>query len=188
MNWKRGYPLLLVLFLAVAGLNACATIPTGPSVMVLPGQGKPFEAFQADDVVCRQWARQQIGAEPADNINRNLAAGAVLGTLAGAALGAAIGSGSGDAGTGAAIGAASGLIGGTAVASGPAYESGYQLQRRYDHAYQQCMYSKGNEIPGFSRPSRRSAPPPPPPPPGYNPGQSVPPPSGSYPPQPSPRY
>lgn len=42
-------------------LTACATVPTGPSVMVLPGNGKNFEQFQADDAVCRQWAAQQTG-------------------------------------------------------------------------------------------------------------------------------
>ncbi|KRT73262.1 MAG: hypothetical protein XU13_C0015G0046, partial [Candidatus Rokubacteria bacterium CSP1-6] len=42
-------------------LTACATVPTGPSVMVLPGSGKNFEQFQADDAVCRQWAAQQTG-------------------------------------------------------------------------------------------------------------------------------
>ena len=41
-------------------LSACASAPTGPSVMVLPGAGKPFEQFQADDSLCRQWATQQI--------------------------------------------------------------------------------------------------------------------------------
>ena len=38
--------------------------------------------------------------------------------------------------------------------------SEYQLQRRYDIAYQQCMYAKGNQIPGVvragtARPMRR---------------------------------
>src|SRR5439155_608408 len=37
-------------------LGACATVPTGPSMMVLPGTGKPFDQFQADDAACRQWA------------------------------------------------------------------------------------------------------------------------------------
>jgi hypothetical protein len=176
MNWKQGF----LLFLAVVTLSACATIPTGPSVMVLPGPGKPFEVFQADDVACRQWAAQQIGTSPNDAVNQNLATGAVLGTLAGAGLGAAIGAASGNAGAGAAIGAASGLIGGTAVASGPAYGAGYVAQRRYDHAYQQCMYAKGNQIPGVARPSRPAIPPPPPPP-GYTPGPPVSPPPGAYP-------
>ncbi len=40
-------------------LAACATAPTGPSVMVLPGSEKPFEQFQADDTICRQWAARQ---------------------------------------------------------------------------------------------------------------------------------
>ena len=174
MNWKQGF----LLFLAVVTLSACATIPPGPSVMVLPGTGKPFEVFQADDAMCRQWAAQQIGMSPNDTVNQNLATGAVLGTLAGAGLGAAIGAASGGAGIGAAIGAASGLIGGTAIASGPAYGSGYASQRRYDNAYMQCMYAKGNRIPGFGQPSRRAFPPPPPPP-GYTPEPPVSPPPGA---------
>jgi hypothetical protein len=157
MNWKQGF----LLFFVVMVLNACATVPTGPSVMVWPGPGKPFEAFQSDDAICRQWAAQQIGTSPNDTVNQNLVGGAALGTLAGAGLGAAIGAASGNAGAGAAIGAASGLVGGTAMATGPAYGAGYQVQRRYDNAYLQCMYAKGNQIPG-QRPSRRSVPPPPP--------------------------
>ncbi len=159
MKWKQGF----LLFLVVMALSACATVPKGPSVMVWPGPEKPFEVFQADDAICRQWAAQQIGTSPNDTVNQNLATGAVLGTLAGAGLGAAIGAASGGAGIGAAIGAASGLIGGTAIASGPAYAAGYEAQRRYDHAYLQCMYMKGNQVPGVTRSSRRTVPPPPPP-------------------------
>ncbi len=173
MNWKHGF---LLFFVAIV-LSACATVPTGPSVMVWPGQGKPLEVFQADDASCRQWAAQQSGTSPSEAVNQNLATGAVLGTLAGAGLGAAIGAASGGAGIGAAIGAASGLIGGTAIASEPAYAAGYEVQRRYDHAYLQCMYLKGNQVPGSRRSSRQSSPPParygdpsgrpvPPPPPG----------------------
>ncbi len=54
------------------------------------------------------------------------------------------------------------------------YESA--LQRRYDNAYMQCMYAKGNNIPGVSR-SYTGTVPPPPPPPGYTS-----PPSSEYPP------
>ena len=42
--------------LAVALLSGCATVPQGPSVMVLPGSSKSFEQFQVDDAACRQWA------------------------------------------------------------------------------------------------------------------------------------
>jgi hypothetical protein len=49
----RGVLLLPIISL----LSACAAVPTGPSVMVLPGVGKPFDQFQMDDVACRQFAR-----------------------------------------------------------------------------------------------------------------------------------
>lgn len=41
-------------------LAACAS-PSGPHVMVLPGNAKTLDQFQADDVTCRQWAVQQPG-------------------------------------------------------------------------------------------------------------------------------
>ena len=172
-----------LLFFAVVALSACATIPSGPSVRVLPAPWKPFEVFQSDDAVCRQWAAQQIGTSPDEAVNQNLATGAVLGMLVGAGLGAAIGSTSGDAGIGAAIGAASGLISGTAAASGPAYAAGYEAQRRYDHAYLQCMYMKGNQVPGVTPPRRTYSPPPPSP--NFTPGSPVPPGAGPYSPPPS---
>ena len=183
MNGERA----LVLFLAVVMLGGCATMPTGPGVMVLPAPGKSFEVFQSEDLACRQWAEFQTGAPPTDTVNQNLAGGAAIGTLMGAGLGAAIGAASGNAGAGAAIGAGSGLIGGTAVASGPAYAAGWEVQRRYDIAYQQCMYAKGNQIPGLERPSRRAYWVPPPPPPGFTPGPPVPPPPGAYLPPPPPK-
>jgi len=171
MNWTRG----LLIFLALTLLGGCATMPAGPTVTAFPGHGKPFEVFQADDYACRQWALQQIGgASPSQTANQNLATGAVVGTLVGAGLGAAIGAATGNVGAGAAIGGGAGLLGGTAMASGPAYDSQYALQRRYDIAYQQCMYAKGNVIPGAA--SRRYyASPPPPPPPGYQQAPPAPP-------------
>jgi len=180
MHQRRGF-LLFLLLLAVAALSRCATMPTGPSVTVFPGPGKPFEVFQADDFDCKQWANQQIGTSPNDAANQNLALGAVLGTILGAGLGAAIGGAYGNPAAGAAIGAASGLFGGTAMASGPAYAAGAEAQRRYDIAYQQCMYAKGNQIPGAVGPYRRSVPPPPPPPPSRQPDL---PPPDAYPPVP----
>jgi hypothetical protein len=44
-------------------LAACETVPTRPSVLVLPGSGKSLEQFQVDDIACRQWAGQQTGSE-----------------------------------------------------------------------------------------------------------------------------
>ena len=137
-------------------------MPTGPTVMVMPPPGKPFEVFAAEDSACRQWAQQQIGgASPSETANQNLASGAAVGTLVGAGVGAAIGAATGNTGAGAAIGAGAGLLGGTAIASNQAYASEWQLQRQYDIAYQQCMYANGNQIPGVAhRQTQSSAPPP----------------------------
>ncbi len=171
---KWGGPVLV----AAVALSGCATIPTGPSVMVLPAPGKPFEAFQSDDSVCRQWAAQQAGGSPSDVANQNTAASAAIGTVLGAGLGAAIGAAAGNPAAGAAIGAGSGALGGTLAGVNSGYAAGWQVQRRYDAAYQQCMYAKGNQIPGVVRTSRRgySTPPPPPPPPGMAPVPFAPPP------------
>jgi len=147
---------LVMLVLIISG---CATMPTGPTVMVMPPPGKPFEQFQADDAVCRQWAAQRIGISPQEVSNQNTASGAVVGTAVGAGLGAAIGSVSGHAGSGAAIGAASGLLIGASSGANAGQAYGWRAQRQYDIAYQQCMYAKGNLIPGMrTRPARRTAP------------------------------
>ncbi len=167
MNWKLG----LLVFFTVVVLSGCATMPIGPTVSVMPSPGKPYEVFMADDGVCREWAQYQIGgASPSQTANENVASGAVVGTVIGAGLGALIGAATGNAGAGAAIGAGAGLLGGTSIGANEGAASGYQLQRRYDIAYQQCMVAKGNQIPGVVRqPARIYAPPPPsnyyPPPP-----------------------
>jgi uncharacterized protein YcfJ len=183
MKWGR----LFFVILAAVAVSGCATIPSGPSVMVLPAPGKSFETFQAEDQGCRNWAAVQSGATTADTVNQNIAGGAVVGTLMGAGLGAAIGAASGNAGAGAAIGAGVGALGGTAVGSEAGFAAGADAQRRYDIAYQQCMYARGNQIPGVVRESRRAQwVPPPPPPPGYtrSPFTPPPPPPGAPPPPP----
>ncbi len=157
-------PLLLLLI-----LNGCATLPTGPSVNVLPAQGKSFDTFRGEDATCRQWAEQQMGMSTQQTYDKNVATGAVAGTAIGAGLGAAVGAASGHAGAGAAIGAASGLLFGTAAGSESGRANGREAQRRYDNAYVQCMYSYGNQVPGYRRrvvaapPQAAVASPPPPP-------------------------
>lgn len=164
----RIYSAWVSVLLLSAILIGCATIPPGPSVMVMPPPGKPFEAFQTDDAVCRGWAQQQSGRQANDTVNRNTADGAALGALMGAGLGLAIGAASGNPGTGAAIGAAGGALGGAAIGSERGAAAGWEVQRRYDTAYQQCMYAKGNQVPDFSpAPRRVRYLPPPPPPPVY---------------------
>ncbi len=163
--------------LALAGLcsavllSACVTVPTGPSVMALPGTNKNFDQFQADSYACNQYAQQTTdgaGQAAANRATNDAAAG----TLIGAAAGAIIGSVTGRAGPGAAIGAGTGLLYGSAVGSNSAGFSSYDIQRRYDQAFMQCMYAKGNQVPvraGYRGPARRMAPPGYGPPPGYMP-------------------
>lgn len=163
--------------LSVALLTtACVSVPTGPSVMVLPGTGNSFEQFQIDDAACRQWAAQQTGTTTETASTNTAVTGAAVGTLLGAAAGAAIGAAAGSPGTGAAAGAGVGLLGGTAVGAGNASTAHSSVQRRYDASFMQCMYAKGHQIPvsrgyqpAYSAPpissAPRSTPPPPPPPP-----------------------
>jgi uncharacterized protein YcfJ len=137
-------------FLTVAALAstliACATIPSGPNIAVMPGPGKPFDVFQADNLACKDYAYHEIGVNPDEIAKRQIATGAVTGAVVGAAAGAAIGHGdSHAAGTLAGMGA----LGGAAIGADAASQSRWTLQRRYDVAYAQCMYAKGNQVSGF---------------------------------------
>jgi len=163
-------------------LAGCVSVPTGPSVMVLPGTGKSFDQFRADEAMCRQYAYEQIGGQTAMTAQQNAAVtSAVVGTAIGAAAGAAFG-GHNDA----AVGAGVGLLTGSMMGSSAGYASAYEAQHRYDIAYVQCMYAKGHRVPvsrGYSGPSGYAAPaytPPPPPP------NAPPPPAYSAPPPPPP--
>lgn len=166
-------------FAALLMLGACATIPTGPSVMVMPGTGKSFAEFRSDDAECRQFALGQTGGLTANQTAiesgmNSAATGAVVGALTGAAVGGH---------PGAAVGAGVGLLAGSVAGTGAGQASGYDSQRRYDNAYIQCMYANGERVPvsggmtsgsarAYNSP-RRPPPPgylrPPPPPPGYPP-------------------
>jgi uncharacterized protein YcfJ len=146
--------------LGVMLVAACASQPTGPTVRVLPGPNKPFEVFQQEDAYCRQYASSQVAGE-ADKANNDQLLDTGIGALLGAGLGAAVGGG-----RGAAVGAGVGAVGGTAVGADQGQRKQWSAQKRYDYAYEQCMYAKGNQIPGsYYYPSAPPPPPPPPPPP-----------------------
>jgi len=172
---KLSVPSLAVIstLLLVAG---CATVPTGPSMMALPGAGKTFDQFRSDDMECRQYAQYQIGGNNPNQTNvdagvRNAAIGTAVGALAGAAIGGSRGAG---------VGAGAGLLVGSVSGADAARSSSYGSQRIYDNAYIQCMYAKGHQVPVSGNMMRvqpqlqNSAPPtptgssypPPPPPPG----------------------
>ena len=115
--------------------------------MALPGQNKSFEAFQQDDMACRQYAWQQTGGvAPAAAATQSGVGSAVVGTALGAAAGAAIGSLGGAVGAGAAIGAATGLIAGSAIGTNTAAASYASVQQAYDASYTQCIYAHGDTV------------------------------------------
>ena len=180
---RRLSPLLLL------GLAACVSVPTGPSLMALPGANKGFDQFRADEAMCRDYASQSIGAATADNAAVNAGvSSALIGTLIGAAAGAAV-----NGSQGAGVGAGVGLVAGSMAGVGAADASRYGTQQRYDQSYVQCMYSRGHQVPlrgGYTvrqtavpaAPTTDYVPPPgnPPPPPGTPPR----PPAGDPPPPP----
>ena len=134
-------------------VGGCAMAPRGPSMLALPGTGKSFETFQIDDSDCRGYATAQTGGvdanqAAADSTVRSAALGTVIGTVAGAAIG-------GNRGAGA--GAGTGLLFGTMAGAGAGDTSARGSQRSYDHAYIQCMYAKGHQVPiaGESRSMQR---------------------------------
>ena len=142
---------MTLLFPATAlALGACTVAPPpGPSVMAMPGKDKSFEAFQQDDIACRQYAWQQTGGvPPAAAATQSGVGSAVVGTALGAAAGAAIGSLGGAVGAGAAIGAATGLVAGSAVGANAAAASYGNVQQAYDVSYTQCIYAHGDTVQG----------------------------------------
>ncbi len=138
---------VLAYLIVAAVLAGCATAPTGPRVAVMPAPGKPFEVFAAEDQACRNYAEQAIGETRDDAAAQNFAGAAALGTAVGATAGALAGGPDSAAG-----GAAAGLVTGSMIGAGESARASGDAQRRYDIAYEQCMYAKGNQIPGVPQP------------------------------------
>jgi hypothetical protein len=58
MAYAFRHPGLMALML----VGACTTVPSSPTVLVLPGTGRSFEQFHTDDYQCRQFASTQVGS------------------------------------------------------------------------------------------------------------------------------
>jgi uncharacterized protein YcfJ len=163
--------------LGMALVSGCATTPEGPRVAVMPAPGKPFDVFAQDENTCRGYASQAVAGE-ADRANGNGVAAALIGAALGAGIGTAV-----DKGHGASVGLAYGTAAGTAVGASQSNAANYSIQQRYDIAYEQCMYAKGNQVPGYTGAGYGGTPPPPPP----GNGHWTPPPP-NYPPPPPPPH
>jgi hypothetical protein len=161
-------PLIAILLVVAIPLTACVAPPLGPSIPVMPGANKNFDAFAADQAACQQYASAQIAPSVAA-ANNQAVGGALLSSALGAGLGAGIGAVAGNAGRGAAIGAASGGALGIFANAGGAPYAQMSLQQQYDVMYGECMTARGNSVPGFS---------PPPGAPPYRAGPTAPPPPG----------
>ena len=119
--------------------------------------GRDVRAARSTDLAwrpCKQYVDQQVAGGPQQASNQQVLIGAV-GPALGAEVGAALGGG-----CGAEVGAGSGDVAGTEVGAGPARQAQISMQRRYDTAYTQCMYSRGNQIASFT-PAYTLPPPPP---------------------------
>ena len=123
----------------------------GPSVAVMPAAHEPFDVFQQEMSICKQYAEQQVSGQ-AEAANAQAVGTAFLSTGLGAALGGALGGG-GAAG----VGAASGAIAGTGAGAAENPQAAQPaIQQHYDTAFEQCMYAKGNQVPAF-QPAAASA-------------------------------
>ena len=85
---------------------------------------------------------------------RSTVTGAAIGAIAGAIAG-------GDRNV--SQGAAMGTVVGASAGANQSRVTAMNAQRRYDVAYQQCMYTKGNLVPAYEYGSPRYTAPPPPP-------------------------
>jgi hypothetical protein len=128
----------LTMLLALA---ACVAPPAAPTIPVIPGPGKSFAVFDAEEAACEQEASARLA--PAVFTYNKFSVGSVA---LGAAFGAGIG-GAAAAGSGAATGAAAGAAFGTAANAVAAGRTQSSLQRQYDTLYAFCMINHGNRLP-----------------------------------------
>jgi hypothetical protein len=131
--------------LILIGLSACATAPMSPSLVTLPGTGRSFDQFRADDYNCRLYGEVQIGLRTAQSA---AAAAMTVGTASGAPGGMSSSAfvGGGQVAAGAVqAGPPPGVIPSSNLPAGTSYAA----QQRYDNAYVQCMYASGNRVPVY---------------------------------------
>ena len=145
MNVMNKTNATVTVLIASLALGGCVSLPTGPSVMAMPGAGKSYDQFRADQAQCQQYAQESINGA-AQSTQNNTVNSAAVGTAVGAVAGALIGAATGRAGAGAAIGGGAGLLVGSASGSNAAASGNLSMQQRYDMTYTQCMYSKGEQV------------------------------------------
>ena len=53
-------------------LTACTSMPTGPSMMALPGSSKSFDKFRIDDNQCRRLAHERVNNTNPENFSKQI--------------------------------------------------------------------------------------------------------------------
>lgn len=131
---------------AVMVLTGCATTPLHPTVRAVQPPGKSYDAFMADDALCKETAAREVKGE-ADSANDRAVGTALIGAALGAGLGAVAGGG-----RGAAVGAAAGGTAGTLVGADGSAHQQHSIQFQYNTVYEQCMTGHGDLIQQAYRP------------------------------------
>lgn len=110
----------LAMLVAGVALSGCVPETFNPTLSVMPGPGKSLDLFAADQSACQQFAAGQI-AGARQQANQNIANNVLL-TNPPDPL---------------------------ATAQAESATATAALQQQYDAAYGQCMYAKGNQVPGY---------------------------------------
>ena len=151
---KHYFKPLLLLIIAVGslGMTGCAAPPLGPTVQVMPAPGKPLDMYQREYLDCKKMAFDAIGGQAAvDQVNNQAITNALVGVGTGVLAGALVGQAAGDQGGGAQVGAAAGLLAGTGAGAAGTAQGNMTMQQMYDNFFSQCMYAKGNQVPGMAQ-------------------------------------
>ena len=123
-------------------ISACASMPEGPHVRVMPSKGVSLEKFRADDLQCQDFAQNQVSGEIQNKSGIETLTDIAIGSAVGALAGQAIGHNTRGTVTGLAVGATLGL----ATGAYQAHKSTEDAQNHYDTAYLQCMSTKGHVV------------------------------------------
>jgi hypothetical protein len=147
-------------FTFALGLVFISTVAQAQT-FVYPEKGQSPEQQQQDEGACYQWAKQQTGIDPTQQMAAAAPpppeqGGALRGAGRGAALGAVGGAIGGDAGKGAAIGAGVGAVAGAhrrrqgeiAYREQVQQQSAQQQQSQqtFNRAYSACLGGKGYKV------------------------------------------
>lgn len=146
---KRRKWLWIPASVAAAQVLSCASAVRSPTVVVAPSRDKSPSVFADDNLTCMAVATQ-LGEAAKNSSNTQVAGSALMNAAFNASNSAAAGAKGSMVAANAAAGALTTVIAGGQVAQ-------VALQRRFDLAYAECMYSRGNSLPGFADAAARPA-------------------------------